>query len=55
MIEKINKEIKIMSDWYESTGRIDDMTYIKIKGMVEMLQIVTGKDYIITKAGLIER
>ena len=59
MIEKINFYIaraaasfKANNSQWTETHRLN---MAKIDGMIEMLKIATGKDYIITEAGLKER
>lgn len=55
MIQKINETIELSKKWYETTGIIDVTGNHKIYGMIEMLQIATGKEYYFDNEGLHER
>lgn len=55
MIERINKEIAGAKRYYEATGQNDVLGNCKILGMIEMLQIATGKEYYYDENGLHER
>ena len=55
MLERINETIAISKKWYEVTGQVDTLTNNKILGMLEMLTIVTGKQYYFDENGVHER
>lgn len=59
MIEKMIKRIEIEISWlkssYEITKEYDPITNAKIGGMIEMLNIATGKEYYYNETGLHER
>ncbi len=55
MIARINAQIAIAETYYEINGENDQRTMDKISGMVEMLSMVTGKGYIVTENGLVEK
>lgn len=54
MIERINKEIKLMVEDYKATGKYDARANAELKGMMEMLVLVTGKDYRYNENGVYE-
>jgi hypothetical protein len=55
MIERINKEIEGLKRIFEVTKTYDPVGNAKIIGMIEMLSIVTGKNYYYDENGLHER
>jgi hypothetical protein len=55
MIERINREIEISKKYFELTGQTDIQTNCKIIGMLQMLEIATGKEYYFDENGLHER
>ena len=58
MIERINKEISYALNLFKNFGSRDECyqrNITKIHGMIEMLTILTGNDYVITESGLKER
>ena len=57
MIERINEYIQFAVNDYNENGasKWNDEQRVRIFGMIEMLNIVTGKDYMLTKDGVIER
>lgn len=57
MIKKINKEIEKANEAFKTTGwdHSHELRMATINGMVDMLTMLTGKEYIITENGLIER
>ena len=58
MIERINKEISYALHLFKNFGSRDECyqrNITKIHGMIDMLTILTGNDYVITEAGLKER
>lgn len=55
MIERINKEIKFMVEDYKATGKYDVRANAEIRGMMEMLVLVTGKDYRYNENGVYEK
>ena len=57
MIERINKEISYALHLFKNFGSRDECyqrNITKIHGMIDMLTILTGNDYVITEAGLKE-
>ena len=56
-VKRINQEIKWAVDDFRNGGHDElyQRNVAKINGMIEILQIYTGKDYQITENGLIER
>lgn len=57
MTEEINEEIKYIVEHKRQNGETEHYFagYNRIYGMIKMLSIVTGKDYIINENGLCER
>lgn len=57
MVEKINAKIKRANETFKITGwnHSHELRMATIDGMVDMLVIITGKDYVITENGLVER
>ena len=55
MIEKINMLITIANDNFTEWNTAHELRMARIDGMVEMLSMVTGKEYIITENGLKEK
>lgn len=55
MVERIENEIKVSKRYFEATNEVDTLTNSKICGMIEMLQMVTGKEYYFDENGLHER
>ena len=56
MIEVINDEIKWADKLYSSScEEVHNERMARIFGMIQMLQIATGKQYLITKDGISER
>ena len=57
MIEKINVRIERANESFKVTGwnQSHALKMERIDGMIDMLAMLTGKDYIITENGLIER
>lgn len=47
MIEKINKEIRKLEVKFQETKKFDAEKNAYIDGMIDMLVIVTGKEYFI--------
>lgn len=54
MIKKINEEIKFMVNEYKATGKYDARANARLNGMMEMLVLVTGKDYRYNENGVYE-
>ena len=57
MIERINKEISYALHLFKNFGSRDECyqrNITKIHGMIDMLTILTGNDYVITESGLKE-
>lgn len=55
IIDKINKQIGITMSLFTEWNPSHERRMERIDGMVDMLTLVTGKEYIITENGLIER
>lgn len=55
MIKRIEVEISWLKDIYENTKEYDPVGNAKICGMIEMLNIVTGKEHYYDANGLHER
>ena len=58
MIERINREISHALYLFKILGSRDECyqrNITKIYGMIDMLTILTGNDYVITESGLKER
>lgn len=55
MIERINKKIKYAHDNFTEWNESHSLRMAEIDGMIDMLSILTGKNYIITENGLKER
>ena len=47
MIERINSKIKYVTENFTAWNKTYEMKMAEIDGMIEMLSIVTGKNYII--------
>ena len=54
MIEKINQRIKRMEIRFQETHKFSETDNAEIDGMIEMLKIVTGKDYYYNENGVYE-
>lgn len=55
MLERINFKIKYAQENFTEWNATHDRRMAEIEGMIEMLSIVSGKEYVITKSGLKER
>lgn len=55
MVGMIEEEIQKSKSYFISEGKNDILTNCKIIGMIEMLQVVTGKLYFFDETGLHER
>lgn len=55
IINVINNEIKYLKKDFATTGEYDTVGNAKIQGMIEILQVVTGKKYYYDNNGLHER
>ena len=57
MIDRINEYIQFAVNDYKENGASawNDQQRIRIFGMIEMLNIATGKEYMLTEGGVIER
>lgn len=55
MINKINNQIKITMSLFTEWNPSHERRMERIDGMVDMLTLVTGKEYVITENGLSER
>ena len=54
MIERINSKITYAKEKFTQWDNLHSLRMARIEGMVEMLSIATGKNYIITEDGLKE-
>ena len=54
MIERINSKITYEKQNFTRLDNLHSLRMARIKGMVEMLSIATGKNYIIAEDGLKE-
>ena len=56
MIEKINLLLEIARDNFKQTGwsKSHELKMARIDGMIEMLSMVTGKEYVITSDGFLK-
>ena len=55
MIKKINEEINVAKLYYDLYKENDQRTLAKVRGMIEILSSVTGKEYLSTENGLMEK
>lgn len=55
IVEKINQKIERLEKKFAETHRFDDVANAELDGMIDMLKIVTGKDYYYNETGLHER
>ncbi len=55
MLDRINKQIKFTMDHFTEWNPAHARRMERIDGMVDMLSLVTGKEYYVTENGLIER
>lgn len=55
MMERINWKIKYAHDNFTEWNETHSLRMAEIDGMVDMLSIVTGKEYIIEENGLKEK
>lgn len=55
MLERINFKIRFAQENFTEWNAAHDRRMAEIDGMVNMLTIVTGKDYVVTENGLEER
>ena len=55
MLERINFKIRYAHENFTEWNESHSLRMAEIDGMIDMLSIVTGKDYIITEDGLKER
>ena len=54
MIERINSKITYAKENFTQWDNLHSLRMARIEGMIEMLSIATGKNYIITEDGLKE-
>ena len=54
MIERINSKITYARENFTQWDNLHSLRMARIEGMIEMLSIATGKNYIITEDGLKE-
>lgn len=55
MLERINFKIKFAQDNFTEWNVAHERRMEEIDGMIDMLSIVTGNDYVVTENGLEER
>lgn len=55
MLERINFKIKFAQENFTEWNVAHERRMTEIDGMIDMLSITTGKDYIVTENGLKER
>ena len=55
MIAKINKKLDQMKKDFNRTHRFNEIDNAKVYGMMEMLELVTGKEYYYDQSGVHER
>lgn len=55
MLERINFKIRYARENFTEWNTTHERRMAEIDGMVDMLSIVTGKNYVITENGLEER
>lgn len=55
MLERINFKIRYAQENFTEWNAAYDRRMAEIDGMIDMLSIVTGKEYVITENGLEER
>lgn len=55
MIERINLKIKLTKENFTEWNPAHERRVGEIEGAIEMLSIVTGKNYVVTESGLEER
>ena len=55
MLERINFKIRYAKENFTEWNDSHALRMAEIDGMVDMLSIVTGKDYVVTENGLEER
>lgn len=55
MIEIINEEIEIAVKYFEIRKENDWIALSKIRGMIEMLEIASGKEYEFDENGVFEK
>lgn len=55
MITRINEEIKFMVDEFNRTKHRNENTINRLYGMIDMLVLVTGKEYFCDENGIHER
>lgn len=51
MLERINFKLKYAHDNFTEWNTTHSLRMAEIDGMIDMLSIATGKDYVITKDG----
>lgn len=55
MLERINSKISYAQENYTEWNATHERRMAEIDGMIDMLSIATGKNYVITENGLEER
>ena len=54
MIDTINLHIAMAYEYFQIHHKNDELGLAKIRGMIDMLRILTDRNYIITASGLKE-
>lgn len=55
MIARINRKLEWMKNEFDRTHQFSEINNAKIDGMMEMLELVTGKEYFYDEKGVHER
>jgi hypothetical protein len=55
MLERIDFKIRYAQENFTEWNETHSLRMAEIDGMIDMLSLVTGKDYVITENGLEER
>lgn len=55
MLERINFKIRYAQENFTEWNESHTLRMAEIDGMIDMLSLVTGKDYVVTENGLEER
>lgn len=55
MIARINKKLEQMAKDFDRTHQFNEIDNAKVYGMMEMLELVTGKEYYYDANGVHER
>lgn len=55
MVDRINYKIRLANESFTEWNEPHQRRMAEIEGMIDMLSIVTGKEYVVTENGLKER